>query len=59
VSTKEELRALLENVEHWDRKDEAERDAGSYQPRLKYQNSEAGTSGTGERREQRKRNCFS
>jgi len=30
VSTKEELRARLENVEHWDRKDEAERDAGRY-----------------------------
>jgi hypothetical protein len=58
VSTKEELRARLENVEHWDKKDEAKGEIGRYQPRLRDQNSEAGTSGTGGRREQRKRNCF-
>jgi len=46
VSTKEELRARLENVEHWDRKDEAEGGAGRYQPRSRDQNSEVGTSGT-------------
>jgi adenylate kinase family enzyme len=32
VSTKEELRARFENVEHWDRKDEAEGDAKRYHP---------------------------
>jgi hypothetical protein len=30
VSTKEELRARLENVEHWDRKNETKGDAGRY-----------------------------
>jgi len=33
VSTKEELRARFEKMEHWDRKDEAKGDAGKYQPR--------------------------
>jgi len=46
VSTKEELRARFENVEHWDRKDETKGDAGRYQPRSRDQNSEAGTSRT-------------
>ncbi|KAH0944535.1 hypothetical protein HN011_003269, partial [Eciton burchellii] len=58
VSTKEELRSRLENVEDWDKKDEAKGEIGRYQPRLRDQNSEAETSGTGGRREQRKRNCF-
>jgi len=66
VSTKEELRARLENVEHWDRKDKTEGDAGRYQPRSRDQDSKAGTSkpeegrgNRGGRREQRQRSCFS
>ncbi|KAH0948670.1 hypothetical protein HN011_002464 [Eciton burchellii] len=58
VSTKEELRARLENVEHWDRKDGNERDTGRYKTELRKQNNEAGTSGTSRRQEQEKRNCF-
>ncbi|KAH0944347.1 hypothetical protein HN011_010025, partial [Eciton burchellii] len=66
VSTKEELRARLENVEHWDRKNETKGDAGRYQPRSRDQDSKAGTSkpkeGKGSRSgggERRKRSCFS
>jgi hypothetical protein len=65
VSTKEEYRARFENLEHWDRKNEAKGDAGRYQPRSRDQNSEAGTSRTdknrgsrGGRCEQRQRSCF-
>jgi hypothetical protein len=58
VSIKEELRARLENVEQWDKKNGNERDTGRYKTGLREQNNEAGTSGTGGGREQRKRNCF-
>ncbi|KAH0944609.1 hypothetical protein HN011_001354, partial [Eciton burchellii] len=57
VSTKEELRARFENVEHWDRKDEAKGDAGRYQPRSRDQNSEAGTSRTEKKRDSRGGRC--
>jgi len=56
VSTKEELRARLENMVHWEKKNE--RDTGRYKTGLREQNNEPGTSGTNGGREQRKRNCF-
>jgi hypothetical protein len=55
VSTKKELRARLENVEHWDTKNEAERDTGRYKTGLREQNNEVETSNTGGRGEQKKR----
>jgi hypothetical protein len=66
VSTKEELRARFENVEHWDRRNETRGDAGRYQSRSRDQDSKAGTSKPEESKgsrsgggERKKRNCFS
>ncbi|KAH0948765.1 hypothetical protein HN011_004630, partial [Eciton burchellii] len=56
VSTKKELRARLENVVHWEKKNE--RDTGRYKMRLREQKNEPGTSGTNGGQEQGKRNCF-
>jgi hypothetical protein len=62
VSTKEELRARLENVEHWDKRNETRRGAGRYS---RDQDSKAGTSKPEESKgsrsgggERKKGNCF-